>query len=1097
MSLTFDAWLEQIGLAKYSRAFADAEVDLSSAPVLTDADLRELGLPLGPRRKFLTAAASLPGQAASARRPAKRRDAERRLLSVLFCDLVDSTGLSRRLDPEDLHDVLRRYQDAAAGAVGEFGGHVAKFMGDGVLAYFGWPQAHEDQAEQAIRAGLRAVERVRSILLEDGVALRARVGIATGRVIVGDLVGEHESDHEAVVGETPNLAARLQEAALPGQVLIAPSTRRLIGSAFELSQMDGLALKGFPEPVTAWSVIGQSAAESRFEAAYGQAYSRLVGRDREISHLLKLWERARQRQGQVVLLSGEAGIGKSRLTQAMREAVSTEPHYRLRFQCSPLHCNSAFHPIIRRIERASGFEASDSDVAKLDKLVSLLRRSTPDTDSVVPLFATLMSVPTDGRYREPELDAQTRRERTIEAFVQQVLALADMRPVLFVLEDAHWIDPSTSAFLTELIPRIANAAVLMVVTFRVEFQNPWAWQAHLTSMQLGRLGLEESAAVVANVAGPELSPDTVAHIVARADGIPLYLEELTKAVAETGAAPGGTEADGNIPGSLEASLAARLDRLGDAKELAQIGAVVGRSFSPSLIAAVAGKPLSAAIQVLDRLVEAGLASRTGAATAMHYSFKHALVQDVAYKSLLRRRRAMFHGRVAEQLIGDGDAEYEQVAHHLSMARLQERAVEYWLRAGQRAAERSAHVEAIAHLRNGLKELESLSPSQQRDEREFALRIALGVSLLTVEGWSAPGVAENYERAQDLSLGSGDVRKLFTALRGLANVYFLKGEVRRARSLVERLRTIARDEGDGSLLLQADLAFGMCCLFMGEFSRALEHLQRANALYDRAVHHELAYVNGTDPAVVGQSAAALAHWLLGEPECARNCSAAALELAREMDHPFSLAYAQSLAATLHQFRHDHQAVLEQADAAISTARRHDYPYWLGWAEMMKGWAMAATGDVACGMEMLTRGLETYEATGALQIKPYALTLLAEMHGWAGDPEQGARAAQLGFGDGNASDVSFFEVDALRVRGKLAHLAGEGDARGYLVAAIDLARTQHAMILGLRAAVDLAASEGNTTADRDLVRAFLDEIPDGDAEPDLRAARLFLSDTIGQD
>lgn len=1092
-------WLDDLGLGKYTDVFAENDVDFDVLADFGEPELRELGVTVGDRKRLLRAIARLghgdkavsAGQATNERRP-PAVEAERRQLTVMFVDLVGSTALSRQLDPEDLRDVMRRYQDAVAAAVNRFGGHVAKYLGDGVLAYFGWPQAYEDQAERAVRAGLDAVKAVTDVHIGNGQGLAARVGIATGQVVVGDLVGEGGRDVEAVSGESPNLAARLQQVAEPGQVVIGQATRRLIGQLFKVDDLGGHDLHGFDQKVQAWGVAGEMVSDSRFEAAHGTALTRFVGRTAEMQQLLERWRLAESGQGQAVFLSGEAGIGKSRLAQALNDEVKKLRHFRLRYQCSPLYANSAFHPIIQRLESAAGFTADDGNADKLDKLKTLLRISAERDATIIPLFAALLSIPLEGRTGELDLEPQKRRDLTIEAMVDQILALARVRPVLFVFEDAHWIDPSTAAFLAQLIPRIAEAAVFMLITSRPEFEFPWTGYRHQISVNLDRLDREQCIRIVQAVAERDLTNRVVNRIVARADGIPLFLEELTRAVVETGAAGNGNGSE--IPTSLRSSLTARLDRLSNARELARIGAVIGRSFSLALIAAVAGTSHDTAARSLDTLVMSGLITCQGVAPDATYTFKHALVQDVAYDTLLRRKRREVHARLADILLLDfpeqAETQPEQVARHLSLAGLPEKAAEYWLRAGQRAGAQSAHMEAIAHLQNGLKELERIQPAVSRDEREFALRIALGASLLTVEGWSAPKVAENYERAQDLVVSGGDVKKLFMAVRGLANVYFLNGEVENTRQLVDRLVAMALEQDDTAMQLLAYLAIGMCDLFVGEFEAALENLQRVDAMYDRAQHHALAFTYGTDPAVVALSGASWAHWFLGNLKQAKRSSDAALTLATAIDHPFSLTYAQSLAASLHQFRRDPDAVLELADAAIGNAEQHDYPYWSGWAGIMRGWALAALGNPQEGIDVLQRGFETYESTGARQIRPYILTMLAEIYGWAGLPQQGIGAVAEAFGDGNPSDVCFYEAEALRVRAVLALQIEAGDAGMYLARAMVLARRHGTRMLELRTALNAH------DPDRRLIRALVDTFDPELSEPDLLDARRILNAAVGR-
>ncbi len=633
-------WLDRLGLGEYSDAFAQNDIDATVLPHLTGDDLRDIGVSsVGHRRKLLDAIAALseadvpspeaPIETATTPRPSI--GAERRQMTIMFCDLVGSTALSQTLDPEDLRDVMRAYQDAVAGAVSRFGGHVAKYLGDGVLAYFGWPTAYEDQANRAIRSGLGAVSAVARLTLDSGQPLAARVGIASGQVVVGDLVGETGRETEAVTGQTPNLAARLQGLAEQGQVVIGANTRRLIGTAFKLEDLGKRGLKGFSEPVPVWRVFGEDTGESRFEVTRGTTLAPFIGREHELGLLLERWALAKGGEGQVVELSGEAGIGKSRIVQTLVEAIAEEPHFRLRYQCSPHHINSAYYPIIRRIERAARFTGADDADARLDKLEGLLRLSGQEIGAAAPWFAALLSLPGEKRYGKFDLRPEQRRERTSKALMDQVLGLARLRPVLFILEDAHWIDPTTHEFLEQLAPGIADAPVLMLITHRQGEARPLASLSHLTSVTLNRLSRAQGKKIIQAAGGAAFPDEVLDQIVARADGVPLYVEELTRSVAEAG----GEASAADIPETLQASLTARLDRLGEAKEIVQIGAVIGRDFGHNLLVAVADRPEKELADALDRVVRSELVFRRGIPPDATYTFKHALVQDAAYQLLLK------------------------------------------------------------------------------------------------------------------------------------------------------------------------------------------------------------------------------------------------------------------------------------------------------------------------------------------------------------------------------------------------------------------------------------------------------------------------------
>ncbi len=643
-------WLDSLGLGQYAQAFAENGVELQHLPHLTDDDLKELGLPLGPRRHLQAAIETLPADQPSIRPvPPPSQDpepqpaeAERRQLTVMFVDMVGSTALSAELDPEDLREVMGRYQDAVAGAVKRYGGHVAKYLGDGVLAYFGWPKAYEDQAERAVRAGLDAVSAVNDVHVR---ALEARVGIATGLVVVGDLVGESGQDAGAVSGETPNLAARLQQVAAPGQVVVGEATHRLVRQAFVVDDLGSHELKGFDDAVRAWGIVREVTAESRFEAAHGAALTQIVGREADLQLLLDRWHLAAGGEGQVVFISGEAGIGKSRLMQGLCDQAAADDHTRIRYQCSPYHANSTLYPTIQQLARAAGFTLDDGGDDKLDKLEALLREAGDDLVADAPLFAHWQSLPYEDRYGALAQPPQQIKERLLEALVTQLLRLAERNPVLFLFEDTHWIDPTSEELLERIIGRLQQARVLLIVTHRPEWRLPPSGHNHVTSLQLNRLGKMYGADIVRVIAGAYVPDDVVMRIVERTDGVPLFIEELTKSLVE-----GGIDiADAAIPATLQASLTERLDRLGEAKEIAQIGAVIGREFPYAILAAVAEMPAAALGAALDRLVQSELMFRRGELPSTVYSFKHALVRDTAYDSLLLASRREWHRRVGEAL----------------------------------------------------------------------------------------------------------------------------------------------------------------------------------------------------------------------------------------------------------------------------------------------------------------------------------------------------------------------------------------------------------------------------------------------------------------
>ena len=728
----------------------------------------------------------------------------------MFSDLVGSTALSARMDPEDLREVISAYQKCVAETVQRFGGFVAKYMGDGVLVYFGYPQAHEDDAERAVRAGLKLVAAVSDV--KTHAPLQTRVGIATGLVVVGDLIGSGASQEQAIVGETPNLAARLQGVAEPNSVIIAESTRKLVGNLFELEDLGAQDLKGIAGPVRAWVALRQASVEGRFEAMHATGLTDLVGREEELDLLLRRWSKAKTGEGQVVLLSGEPGIGKSRLTAALLERLAAEPHTRLRTFCSPQHTDSALYPTIGQMERAAGFTHDDTPQTKLDKLDALLAQSVTSPHDAA-LLAEMLSLPNDGRYRTLELTPQQQRQKTLETLVLQVAALARQNPVLMILEDAHWADATSLELFDRIIGKILSLRVLLVITYRPEFEPPWIGRPYVTALTLNRLGEREIAAMIERVTGKKSLPESIRQdIIERTDGIPLFVEEMTKAVleaegegvAESAVATVPSPSIG-VPASLHASLMARLDRLGPAKEVAQIGAVIGREFTHALLAAVAGKTEPQLRSALDRLVMAGLLFRQGVPPHANYLFKHALVQDAAYGTLLREARRTLHGRIAEtlerQFADVAENQPELLARHCTEAGLTEKAADFWGKAGQRSLTRSALVEAIGQLTRALAQMATLPGTPALRRKEIGLQVALITPLVHVKGYAAPeakAAAEQarqlIEKAQALGEEPEDRLLLFSVIHGVTVAHFVAFNGDALRELAGQFLALAEKHG---------------------------------------------------------------------------------------------------------------------------------------------------------------------------------------------------------------------------------------------------------------------------------------------------------------
>jgi class 3 adenylate cyclase/predicted ATPase len=1110
-------WLRQLGLERYEQAFRDNDIVPPVLPALTDADLKELGLTLGHRRLLLKAIQELERTASAAdARPAEptrapaSATAERRQLTLLFCDLVGSTQLSARLDPEDVGAVIRSYQERCGEVVSRWDGHVAKYMGDGVLAYFGWPRAHEDDAERAVRAGLDLAKEVGQLTATDGAPLGARIGIATGLVMVGDLVGEGAAQEQRVVGETPNLAARLQALAEPGAVVIAEGTRRLLGGLFELVDLGAHELKGFGEPVRAWQVVGAGVVESRFEALHGRHLTPLVGREEELHLLLSRWRRAVDGEGQVVLLSGEAGIGKSRIVQALRERLAGQPYTPLSHYCSPHHTASALYPIIGLLERAAGFTREDSTDVRLDKLAALLAQGTERLADAVPLVADVLGIAPGERYPSPNLSPQRKAQRTLEVLVEQVEGLASRQPVLALYEDVHWIDPTSLAALGLLIERVQRLPVLVLITFRPEFIPPWSGHAHVTQLSLARLTRRHGAAIVTRLAAGKALPEEVLdRIVARTDGIPLFVEELTKTVLESGLlqdAGDHYELAGPlplaIPSTLQDSLMARLDRLAPVKEIAQTAAAIGREFDHQLLAAVSPFPEKRLNDALDQLVASELVFRRGAPPEAIYTFKHALVQEAAYNSLLRTRRQQLHARIAQALedkFSDLAANRPEVlARHSTDAGLTEKAVGYWHKAGQLAAERFAHKEAIAHHTTGLELLKSLPETLEHTRQEIRFLNALGVSLVTTKG-PIPEAATAYQRARQLAERIGDTRQAYAAVWGLWYFNHVRMRFKTARDLSYELLELAKREQDNELLLQAHHAAWPVLLFGGEFLLCRAHTEQGLALYDPHEHrsHALRYA-GHDPGVCCRYHSAVALWLLGCPDQAIAMAHDAVRLATELAQPISLAIALGYLSFLHQFRGEARLAQEQAEATIARAAEQVYFQYNATGIIIRGWGVAVEGDLEAGTAALQDGLRDLRAAGADVRRSYFLALLADVYARSGRTEAARSAIAEAFAFAEESGERWWEAELYRLKGELLlaqATANCAEAEACFHRALEIGRRQSAKAFELRAATSLArlwAGRGERAQAHDLLAPLYGWFTEGFDTADLKDAKALLDE-----
>jgi class 3 adenylate cyclase/predicted ATPase len=1118
-------WLRRLGLEQYEAGFRENDVDETVLPNLTHETLKDLGVTsVGHRLKLLDAIAALRGDA-SAKAPsidvataittsAHPEDrAERRQVTVMFSDLVGSTALSARMDPEDLREVISAYQKSVTETVDRFGGFVAKYMGDGVLVYFGYPQAHEDDPERAVRAGLSLVAAVSD--LKTHAVLQTRVGIATGLVVVGDLVGSGASQEQAIVGDTPNLAARLQGIAKPNSVVIAEITRKLLGSLFELEDLGPQRLKGVPAPAQAWAALRPASVEGRFEAMHVGGPTALVGREEELELLLRRWERAKTGEGQVVLLSGEAGIGKSRLAAALMEDITAERHTRLRYFCSPQHTDSAFHPIIGQFERAAAFTRGDTPGAKLDKLDALLARTSISKRDA--LFAEMLSLPNDGRCPALELTAQQRRQKTMEALSSQMEVLSRQFPVLMILEDAHWADPTTLELFGRAVDRIANLRVLLLITFRPEFQPPWIGRSHVTASTLNRLAQRDITAMIDRVVGNKQLPTNIRHdIIERTDGIPLFIEEMTKAVLEAesedvvrrtaGSVPSSAFA---VPASLHASLMARLDRLGPAKEVAQIGAAIGREFTHNLLASVALRNEYRLGPALDRLVEAGLVLRQGVPPEATYLFKHALVRDAAYGTLLRQPRRDLHLRIAKAIEEEfpeiAQGRPEVLAHHFTEGGLLERAAMLWGEIGQRSLARSALVEAASQLSRALDLIGHLPGTSALRREQIKFQVELVTVLMHVKGYGAPETKlaadqalSLIEKAEALGEPPEDPMLLFSVLYGfwVVNVAAFNGTA--ARELAAQFLALAEKQRTTGPLMLAHRMMGMTMMSIGHLDNGRAHLDRALALYDPAEHRALAIRFGTDARIAILEWRSRTLWLQGYPDAALKDVVNSIEGAQEISQAATMMHALAHSTISLILCGDYPAASVRAQQLVVLAEEKGSLYWKANAMMWHGCVSVLTGRAAEAIEILTPALAAYRSTAATIYTPFVSLHLARACaelGQVGDAWHHLDEAMMA---AEKTQEKWVEAEIHRTAGEIALISPEADAvraRACFERALAVAREQKAKSWELRTAMSLARlrrDQGKPRQAHDLLTPVYGWFTEGFDTRDLKEAKALLEE-----
>jgi predicted ATPase/class 3 adenylate cyclase len=1103
-------WLERNGLGKYAQVFAENEIEFEVLGRLNDDDLREMGLPVGPRKKFQAAIEALaqPDRSGEATppslEPARAGDAERRQLTIMFCDLVGSTALSDGMDPEDFREVVTAFQAVATRAIETHQGYVARYMGDGLLAYFGYPVAHEDDAELAARAALALVEDLGQGPLAGTVDAAVRIGIATGMVVVGDLIGEGTSEERAVLGDTPNLAARLQGAATPNTVLLSEATRGLVDGRFELEECSPMALKGFRGPVLAWRLLGEAVADSRFEARHRGQIGELIGRDHELALLEERWRQAAGGEGQMISLTGEAGIGKSRLTRALIDSVAGEPHIRIIYQCSPYQSDSAFYPVTHHLSRAAEFAAGDSLDTKLDKLEALLLKGTDDVVATAPLIASLLGLDASSRYGALNMTPQQQRRRTLKALSDQIPGLSTRMPLLLVVEDVHWIDPTTLELVDLILNKIANARVLLVATARPTFQNPYGGHPIVTHLALNRFGRSQTASMVNRLTpGGALPTELFEEIVKRTDGVPLFVEELTKSVLESdllrrtdrGYVLEGSLSTVAIPTSLHDSLMARLDRLQPVKEVAQTAACIGRDFDYQMLSAVS--PLTSAElgDALAHLADAELVFCRGTLPDATFTFKHALVRDAAYDSLLRSTREQIHARIFAAMDEAQSHPPELVAYHANQAGFTAQAVDFWQRAGTEALDRSANHEAVGHLNS------AIGVSQpQGDEREWQMRklqllVLLGQAMIATRGYAARETVDTFEQAIQLADTIGDRHYRLRALFGQwAGEHMRGGDT---RSLVAEFDAAANEGQESGPRVIALRLHTLENLYAAKFRSALEIVDESLAAYDPAKHRMLAREYGHDSRAVALIYKCWLKWILGYPDQSLAVSQEALRWANDLNHANTLGVVLCWGCVLrHALEGRVDETVKTARTTIAFAEERVMPLWVAWTRVFLGWAEAQSVAGDSGLAQIGEGLAQLDDLGTRRFVPWSRALHAEALSRLCRHDDALVTIELAFDSQRDTHDVLMEAELHRIRGDIRLRANAEDvdgARQEFRSAIDVARRAHAKSFELRATLRLARTlrtTGQQSEAQLLLRSCADWFTEGRGTPDLRQAASLL-------
>ncbi|MBT2300686.1 AAA family ATPase [Variovorax paradoxus] len=1113
---TMVQWLAALGMERYAPMFEAQRIELDVLAGLTDADLKEIGIAaLGDRKRILSVIAqgiqerpaSPITQAAAASLPATAQAAERRQLTVMFCDLVGSTQLAGLLDPEDLRAVIGDYHAAVTAAVAAHDGYVAQLLGDGVLVYFGYPHANEDDAARAIHAALDAIAAVGRLSAAGQHALHTRIGIATGLVVVGRIGSGTPAAEWSASGETPSLAARLQTHAAPDCIVIADRTRRLIGEEFELDSLGMLELKGFEAPVHAWQVLRERRTASRFEAVHTQQLSQLIGRDSELALLLERWNTACEGEGQIVLLSGEAGIGKSRITQALRERAAAGAFETMVLQCSPSHSNSALYPLVRCLEIAANLTPADSPVQRAAGFERYLNEHgvslAPDA---LGCLLRLMMLPDGGRPAPAGQTPQQQKTSTLQAVIDVIGGVSLRAPLLMLIEDAHWIDPTTEEWIGLAVDGLRDARVLMLLTCRPQYLPSWGNPVNSTRLTMNRLSHRQSAALIETVtAGKSLPPELIDEIIRKTDGVPLFVEELTKTVLASALVedtPAGYLLHGPlqtlaIPSTLQDSLMARLDRLAPAKEIAQVAAVIGRDFSHALLAQVLQMPAAQLEQALDELLRAELVFRRGTPTDAGYAFKHALIRDTAYNSMVRSQRALRHAQIAHALERSEPqtvaAHPELLAQHHQEAGHGSEALRYWTAAGDLAQRRFASREAASHYNAAIALVSRLPAGPARSELELALQLKLGNALTLSEGYASSATYQSYARARELARELGRVEDYVSAWVGSAPTMNSVSN----SEIIESIREIEQVQLASlqpRLRVSVSIVLGSAHYLRGEIGEAWAHLEEARALDDSVQLTHEHPIAGADPAIMIRAISMRVRGMQGYLEQAEALAAQALQIAEARAHPPTIAMARQTWIRVLLAKGEHAQAASEAKQMLELSERFGIRTRVANALIFLGRTSVALGDVEPGIVLLRKGYDLWRSAGGKQQGSQYGAQAADVLLRAGRSDE----AQRFIGEAQAiqgeTDERFYETELLRLGGRLLELDGDGTgAEARYRDAIALAEERGLKLFSLRAARDLAGlwqRRGNNTEARRMLQPLYGWFTEGFQFSDLRETKALL-------